>query len=813
MADEKDLDKAYETLRNSSSAMASMIDKLTKDFSGLGLTEKELKKKVIDTANGFDAASKRIKTSTETIALSINNLKKEFDAGQITAEELSDELGYLRTQVSKTTDATKKAELIKAKSELEYANARAQSEKIFKDSMGQLTGVAIAGAITAYTGAAKQALSGGSGLEVAAGFMTAGIDTANKATQAGAGALSSFGAATAGAGGKLGKLGIAASVTGAAVSFLGNQMSELAKAGIGFMLSQTTKLIAGFDAMSASGAIYAGGMTEMIGTANGAGLTLEQFSKAVGENKDKLSLMGIGIGEASKRMAGAMKSGGAEAQKQMFALGLSAEEQANAYATVMQRMAGPTQKLNASNEQVAAATMKYVTDLKTLQSITGEDVKAKQDKIRQENDTLAFQQELAKMAPEKAAALQAAMDNMTDGQRKALRERMIYGAVISKDVAIGMATNEGIRKNHEMTYQAAKDGSLSASKMQDIQSQTSGEIQKYALANSALARGQSEAATAGAKENLAQMQYSGKFTAEALEAAKKAAEDTKKNGGGGAADLKKINQDFATEMEKIAATNLPAFSTAIQATISDVGKAVKELAGYSVQSGTTLGGMAASALGIIAPLITAGASLLPLLMKGAPAAGALAAGAAAATGAGAVGGGLGKGLLGKAGGMVSKVGGGVGGLVGGLALDYAGSKAEEAGHHKTAAGLGIGSSALTGASMGAMLGPMGALAGGALGAGYGLYKNWGKLTSSPSTPATDSKGALTPPDAQQSGASGSSAATPDAGYTSLTKDVGLYDKITELVDVNKTLVKIMQGVDSGIGTLKDTAQKHLRIVS
>jgi phage tail tape-measure protein len=202
-----------------------------------------------------------------------------------------------------------------------------------------------------------------------------------------------------------------------------------------------------------------------------------------------------------------------------------------------------------------------------------------------------------------------------------------------------------------------------------------------------------------------------------------------------------------------------------------------------------------------------------MLVKAAPAAGALATGAAAATGAGAVG----KGLLGKLG----KFSGGVGGLVGGVALDYAGSKAEESGHHKLAGGLGIGSSALSGAGMGATIGSIvpgigtavGGAVGGALGAGYGLYQNWGKFSGSPSTPATNAKGALTPPDAQQSGASGGSAATPDAGYTSLTKDVGLYDKITELVDVNKTLVKIMQGVDSGIGTLKDTAQKHLRIVS
>lgn len=67
------------------------------------------------------------------------------------------------------------------------------------------------------------------------------------------------------------------------------------------------------------------------------------------------------------------------------------------------------------------------------------------------------------------------------------------------------------------------------------------------------------------------------------------------------------------------------------------------------------------------------------------------------------------------------------GALGGLALGYAGDKATEAGHYKTAAGLDIGSSVATGAGFGAMLGPMGAVAGGALGGAYGLYKNWGKM--------------------------------------------------------------------------------------
>lgn len=72
--------------------------------------------------------------------------------------------------------------------------------------------------------------------------------------------------------------------------------------------------------------------------------------------------------------------------------------------------------------------------------------------------------------------------------------------------------------------------------------------------------------------------------------------------------------------------------------------------------------------------------------------------------------------------------GGLGGLVGGLLLDYGAEKAEEAGYKKTAAGMNVGSSALTGAGMGAIFGPAGAAVGGLLGGAYGLYQNWDKLT-------------------------------------------------------------------------------------
>lgn len=74
------------------------------------------------------------------------------------------------------------------------------------------------------------------------------------------------------------------------------------------------------------------------------------------------------------------------------------------------------------------------------------------------------------------------------------------------------------------------------------------------------------------------------------------------------------------------------------------------------------------------------------------------------------------------GGKAFKIGGGIGGMLGGAALDYAADHVE----NQTASGwLNVGSAALTGAAMGAMLGPIGAAVGGLLGAGASLIAGEG----------------------------------------------------------------------------------------
>ena len=595
--DEKQLQDEIERLKSISESYRHIIEENIKAGVKDGKSVEESTKSAYKFAKSMEDASKRFKKSYDEIKVQIDGLKDQYKKQNLTAYELEDSLKTLRQQVNSTTDQSKKAALIEAKSELEAANARNKATDIFKDSLGQLSGVAIAGVVKSFTGAAKSALGGGDALKVAGDFMSSQIDMANGATQVGSKALSDFGAATAGSGGKLKYLGVAASVGGAALSFFGNQVSELAKAGIGFMMSQTQKMIAGFQSLSASGAIFAGGMKEMTDTALRGNMTLEQFAKVVSENKDALAQLGMGVGEGSRRMVAAMEAGGKGAQKAMFSLGMSAEEQAATYAQVMAQMAGPSGTLKASNAEVAARTQQYAANLKLLSDLTGEDMKAKQETIRQENDNLAFQQQLDGMDEKQRLDIQESMKGMSETQRKALRENMIYGSVISKDAAIAQATNSGLQKTNDEFARKAKDGTLNLDETLKIQGQNSEEIHKAAMGNKALAMagaaGGADAAKAAA-DQLKTDQLTRKLQEASTEEERKKIREqiaAGKAGGREEVNLQEVQQQFAVDMQKIARDNLPEFSKALITTVDQVKASVKGLAEMSVKAGESAGNM------------------------------------------------------------------------------------------------------------------------------------------------------------------------------------------------------------------------------
>lgn len=140
-------------------------------------------------------------------------------------------------------------------------------------------------------------------------------------------------------------------------------------------------------------------------------------------------------------------------------------------------------------------------------------------------------------------------------------------------------------------------------------------------------------------------------------------------------------------------------------------------------------------------------------------------------------------------GKLGKIGGSVGGIVGGLALSYGAEKAAEAGHEKTAAGLDIGGSALSGAGVGAMIGSIvpvigtgiGAAVGGAIGAAIGAYDNWDTLFSkSPEVEKSIQDSIATPPPPNAKSLSGAVSVEQSAGAVGTSKKIE--EKAKELTE-------------------------------
>ena len=800
MADknQEDLDKQLADLASSSAEMATWIRKQLADQKLITRSDLDAKKKTLEMTLGLKSALTKTKKSFDELISGVNTLKEKIKTTGVTSGELEEDLESLRYQVARTTDADKKAQLIKAKSELESLNAQNKLITGLQDATGKILGIGLAGAVSSMTSALKAAASGGNALEIAAGYQSAQLDITNQKFQAGAGALTDFGKATAGAGGFVGQLGIAATIAGGALGFVSNQITELAKSGIGFLLAQTNKMITGFQDMSRVGAVFSDGMMGITNTASMAGMTVDQFSKVVDASRKDLSSMGMGLSEASRRMASVFSGpAGKKMQDGMYALGMTAEEQGQALAQTMAIMAGPSGKLKASNAEVQAQTAEYAKNLKIISNITGEDAKAKMEKLRQDNDTLAFNGYLNTLNDTQRKKTVEAMNAMSAEDARAFREKKVYNTVVSADLNAMRATNSGIRKAQDDMFEAADRGTLSVEGV----AKTYETFQAEALAAANEGGKSFGLAMSGIGQDLAKttnstVQYMIKFS-NAQKGIAEIAESQNKGVGQSGAELMKANQDFAKSMQDIAIPHIKYFGDALQSTISMIKGSVVE-ADKALSGKMTMGDYASKAMEMGKALLPTIVSVVATHYAGeylksrinSPASGAtestgssllgsainsLESGATASTGSSKLGG---MGRIGST--LVKAVPGllkGGAGLAIGYGADMAQSALASSGHEKLGAGAGILGDAAQGALMGSMIGPIGTVLGGLAGAAIGTYKNWDTLTGKTATPATAAAASMNPTSASMSNT------TPEGKPES----DRMYDKIVELATSSKAV--------------------------
>ena len=231
---------------------------------------------------------------------------------------------------------------------------------------------------------------------------------------------------------------------------------------------ELTNTVNAFNTITSTGAILSGGMTQMREMSLQAGVSLMAFSNIIKKAQGDMSMMGMGMGEATKRIAGV--SG--QLQKsdlglQLRALGYGIEEQGELTASMFANLNAAGDRRRYSDEQVARMTVQYGKDLKILGDITGQDAKKAMEKARMqamEADLMA--RAMQQGGPAAVEKLQRQLAVLPEGLKKGYMEYVSSGGQAITDVAtnVAMQSNSQLGPLLRRMYQDLSNTAMDASK-------------------------------------------------------------------------------------------------------------------------------------------------------------------------------------------------------------------------------------------------------------------------------------------------------------------------------------------------------------
>jgi hypothetical protein len=253
---------------------------------------------------------------------------------------------------------------------------------------------------------------------------------------------------------------------GVATEVFGSKLAKLSGEAIQYLNNEIENAKKAFKDMTNTGAQFAGGMTEMRMEAARAGLDMGQFGEVIKNNREELSSLGLGMADAAKRIAGVSGVLRRDSlDKQLQKLGYSFTEQAGLAADVAAQLQASGQLRSMTDEQVAAATVRYGKDLKILSDITGKDAKKAVEKARTEALKAAVYGQLNER---QRTALQGVLQGMPEALQKGFLEKIVSGGAAITDVGtnIAMAANSQIGQSFDTLYGTVMAGADSTSEAQ-----------------------------------------------------------------------------------------------------------------------------------------------------------------------------------------------------------------------------------------------------------------------------------------------------------------------------------------------------------
>ena len=464
-----------------------LIDAFEKYFGGgkIGTLSSLDTKATKEYIESIKASTKVLKDSLPASKQFVNSIKGM--PGQFV--DVSDELKRLEESIVKAREANQDelAEELDRQKIDKLKTAATINAKVAVQNFG----IGVAGVLgTVVTGAvnfAKGLQSGGEGVEVGTKAAVDAARASGEAAGVAGGLISSVGGIMGMFSGKIKWVGTALTVLGEVLGVFGKKSAEFAGEAAQFLGDELTKTKKAYKEVTDTGAMLAGGMTELRERAADAGLDVAQFANAIKNSREELSMMGLGLGEGAKRMGAVNKElRNSQFGTQLQKLGYSMEEQAQLTAQVMANNNAAGEKRRLSDQEVARQTAEYGKSLKILSDITGEDAKKAMEKARMqamEADLMA--QAMAEGGPEAVKKLQAQLATMPEALKKGYMEFVSTGGSAVADAATNVAItqNPKIMEQYRQQYNDLSNGAVDQKRALENTGRYTEQTGKYALEN------------------------------------------------------------------------------------------------------------------------------------------------------------------------------------------------------------------------------------------------------------------------------------------------------------------------------------------
>lgn len=426
----QDLTSIVKDLGKSMSSMSAGVDKAGSAYSYFNSRFKKDVRDVEDEFNSFDKALKSGRVNIGQSAQSILSLKESLD-------ELDDAL---------LTDAEKIKKQSLQRQVEERANQAKNSavNKFLLDSLGTVATSVASWGVNVTKSLVHSTQSNADAFSTFGDVAKIGADTTNQVVQS----VTTSGATLAGTMALLAPETAGLSLAFAAllpvVGGLFNSFTELKKAGIDAAVKEVQRTVKAFSDAANAGIVFADSFLGLRQGSLDAGLTLEQFSKAVTVNAEALSQFG---GTASQgvnafKQVSRILMAPDGAINQLLKLGYSIEDVADGAAKFLGMYGTYERKQSTDYALLAEQSAKYLENLRLISAVTGENAKEAQEQAKKLRVQAAVDAKLRSLGPDAAKKFDQYIMSLAPGARDAAAEMFGLGAVTGENAKLVSQSND-----------------------------------------------------------------------------------------------------------------------------------------------------------------------------------------------------------------------------------------------------------------------------------------------------------------------------------------------------------------------------------